>query len=166
MLYKFLKLISDWFYLVPLTMRKFQKNNPDETIHAYGAVKAHRHDTERPLAAYGWRFARRGTLILTDKRFVCGDWEIPLDKVKYAEAVMFSSAFILKVADSSSNHYQFAVQKDPMWMNQSVLSIKMMDELIEPYKVRSIDKMIGVVIYGILALGLFFILRDIFLWLF
>ena len=80
-----MKVIADWFYLTPITLNKFQKNNPDETIHAYGATKGQLHDSEQPLAAYGWRSARRNTLILTNECLICGDWKIPLSKVKYAE---------------------------------------------------------------------------------
>ncbi|GAB5492980.1 MAG: hypothetical protein Phog2KO_31950 [Phototrophicaceae bacterium] len=161
-----MKVIADWFYLTPIALNKFQKNNPDETIHAYGATKGQLHDSEQPLAAYGWRSARRNTLILTDKRLICGDWEIQLNKVKYAEAVMFGSAIILKVADSSGSHYQFALQEAPMWFKQTVLPIKMSEEPVSPYKVRTIDKVVGFAIYAIIAIGMFVMLRDIFLWLF
>lgn len=156
---KFLKVISDWSYLVPLTMRKFRKSNPDEAIHAYGAVKAMRSDDEEGISGIGWGFARCGTLILTEKRLVCGDWEIPLDKVKYAEAVMLGSGFVLKIADSSGSHYQFGLQKDPMWLNQSVLSVKISDE---PIKYGAIIKVARVILYAGLAIWLASMVIDIF----
>ncbi len=156
---KFLKVISDWSYLVPLTMRRFQKNNPDEAIHSYGAVKAMRSDNEESISGFGWGFARRNTLILTEKRLVCGDWEIPLDKVKYAEAVMLGTGFILKVAHSSGSHYQFVLQKDPTWLNQSVLSVKIYDE---PIKYGAIIKVARVILYAGLAIWLVSMVLDIF----
>lgn len=159
MLKQIIKTVSDWTYLVPLAMHNFCKNNPDEAIHAYGAVKAMRSDNEERISGLGWGFARRGTLILTEKRMVCGNWEIPLDKVKYAEAVMFSSAFILKVADSSGHHYQFGLQDNPMWFNQSVLSIKVTDE---PIKYGAIVKVARVILYVGLAIWLASNLIDVF----
>lgn len=142
MLAKILKAIADWSYLSPITLNRFRKQHPDETIYVYGATKAHRTDSEKAVSGTNWAFSRRSTLILTDERLKCGDWDIPIAKIKYAEASYFGSAIILKVADSSGNHYQFGLQKDDAWLKQSVIPVKLNDEPIKYSKTFSVLRVI------------------------
>lgn len=158
MINKILKIISDVFYLVPLALYRFRKSYPNEIIHAYGATKAHRTDSEQEISGSGWAFSRRGTLILTDERLLCGDWVIPVDKVKYAEATYFGAAIILKVADNSGNHYQFGLQKDPAWIEQPVIPIKITDE---PVKYSIYVKILRYVVYAWLLFAAFNFFLDI-----
>ncbi|MEL7433977.1 MAG: hypothetical protein AAFN11_08510 [Chloroflexota bacterium] len=125
---KFSKVLADWFYLVPFAVNRYRKAHPNETVLAYGATKAHRTDQENVVKSYNWALSRRGTLILTDTRLVCGDWAIPLPKVKYAEVLTYGSGYILKAGDNEGNHYQFAIQQDLMWTEQTALSLKMSEE--------------------------------------
>jgi len=142
MLAKVLKLIADWSYLTPLTMNKFRNQYPDETIYAYGATKARKTDAEEAVSGTSWAFSRRSTLILTNERLKCGDWDIPIAKIKYAGASYFGSAIILKIADASGNHYQFGLQKDDAWLHQPILPIKVTDEPIKYSKAISILRVI------------------------
>jgi hypothetical protein len=69
--------------------------------------------------------ARRAALILTTDKLVCGLWEIALSSIEQAQLVRFKSGltrgFVLKVATTDGSHYQFGLQYDPVWENQTVL---------------------------------------------
>jgi hypothetical protein len=117
--------LTNLIYLVPLTVRNFQAAHPDETVLIAAAAKARRTHDEQPVQYDpSWITARRAAVILTDKRLVCGDWDIPLDKIVYAEMVVFGSGILLKIGDDAKGHYQFGMQWTSAWQEQHVLKIK------------------------------------------
>src|SRR5690606_26079041 len=66
---------------------------------------------------------------LTERAFYCGDWEIPINKLKYAEYVAIPSVFgmksiVIKIADNDGNHYQFSVKDIDEWRQQEVVKFK------------------------------------------
>lgn len=129
--YGLLDWITNWLYGVPGKVARFERDNPDETVLAQGAVKAKRSADNQPVQYEPeWILARRGALILTDQRLVCDDWSISLERVKYAEAVTFGSGMVLKVADDTGTHYQFGLNRSAEWLEQTVLPLKRTDEAV------------------------------------
>lgn len=122
--------VSDTVYRVQATEDKFKLEHPDETIVIATATKARRTADEKTVSAgLGWATARRGSLILTERAFYCGNWEIPLDKLKYAEYVVIPTisgikSIVIKIADNDGNHYQFGVSNMDKWFQQDIVKFK------------------------------------------
>ena len=97
--------------------------------------------------------ARRATLILTTDKLVCGSWEILLPSIEQAQLIRFKSGFakgfVLKVATSDGSHYQFGLQYDPAWENQTVLKFVAGDGKIEfaPLKYSKFSIAIRVILW-------------------
>ena len=156
MLNRFFLGLMNAMYNVGGAVRRFMEQHPDEQILAAGASKARRMPEEKEVAyGAGWIVARRAPVILSDQRLMCGDWDILLAKIKYAEMMtlsgLFSKSLVIKVADDSGNHYQFGVQYDPAWLEQNALSFKQVEGKIE-LSLFSIG--LRVVVFGYLAIKL------------
>jgi hypothetical protein len=128
-------------YLIPLQVRRFKNKNPDQQVFAAGATKARKMASESRIRFEpGWITSRRAALILTNDRLVCGSWEIPLTSIVSADLLRFRSLFgggcVLKIS-TDSDHYQFGLQYDPAWEEQTALKVTVTDEKIE-YSIFSI----------------------------
>ena len=88
-----LKGFSDTFYGVPAKVESYTQENPTRVILTSGATKARKFGPNEPVKYHGlgWMSSRRGTLILTDKQLVCGDWQIPISDIKEAFATSANS---------------------------------------------------------------------------
>lgn len=121
---------SDTMLNVQGTVDRIKKEYPDEIIIVGAATKARRTDDENNIGpGLGWATARRAALVLTDRAFYCGNWIMPLDKLKYTEYTHAPSIFgfksiVMKIADNDGNHYQFGVNDMKHWLQQDVVKFK------------------------------------------
>ena len=137
-----LRVVTDLLYLVPLRVKRFKTDEPDSQVLIAGATKARRFDREVDVRYEpGWIGAKRGTLILTDQKLVCGSWEIPLSTVSSAVLVrvkaLLSKALVLKLSTNDGHHFQFGLQYDPAWETQTALRLTIEDGRIK-YSVFSL----------------------------
>jgi hypothetical protein len=144
----------DSLQLVSPQVKKFKSEHPDETVIMAAATKARKMNSEHGISVgIGWAFARRGALILTEEAFYCGNWVIPISKLKYAEIATIPSilgykGLLMKLADNNGNHFQFSLNNADLWLSQDIVSFKR----TEPSKYYSLY------IWGVrLALMVFFI---------
>lgn len=130
------RVIANTIYLVPLQVQHFKAKEPHATILAVGATKAQKRDRDTELQYEArWVTARRAALILTTDKLVCGSWEILLSSIENAQLIRFKSGFakglVLKVTTSGGSHFQFGLQYDPAWENQTVLKFVAGDGKLE-----------------------------------
>lgn len=62
--------------------------------------------------------------MLTTKNLRCGDWIIPLSSIQEATLLHISGGSVLKVSTSDDCHYQFGLQRNPAWENQTIFPYK------------------------------------------
>jgi len=128
MINKLLKGLVDFIFGTERVKRKFELNNPDETVLASdackGIVTATNQDIQRGL---DWATSQRAVILLTDKKIICGKWTIPLDTIAKAELIKINSFFVggqvLKISKKDGENYQFGMQLNPEWTNQQILSM-------------------------------------------
>lgn len=156
MLDTFFRVLANLFYLVPFQVRRFKVEEPDSQVLAAGATKARKFgkDSEVQHEA-GWIAARRGALILTQEKLVCGSWEIPLSTINNALLLrvrsLFAKALVLKVSTTDGYYYQFGLQYDPAWETQTALKLTIEEGKIK-YSVFSIALRVILVIWLIWSL--------------
>jgi hypothetical protein len=120
----------DKLYGISSGIEEFKSKHPDEdVIVASGTTGRKMNEEENFSLSLSWLSSRRAALILSKTALYCQDWVIPLDKLKYAEITILPTVFtakvlIIKVADSSGNHYQFGVNDVEDWLAQDVISFK------------------------------------------
>lgn len=136
------RILSNLIYLVPLTVQRFKAKEPHAQILAAGATKARKFDKDAEVGyEAGWVIARRGTLILTSEKLVCGSWDIPLSTINNAVLLriklLFGKALVLKISTTNNDHYQFGLQYDPAWERQTALRLTVEDGKLK-YSVFSI----------------------------
>lgn len=120
--------IANAVYLVPFQVHKFKEKEPQAIVLAAGATKAQKLNRDEDVrSSVGWVTARRAVLILTNEKLVCGLWEIPLSSVAQASLLqikgLFGKGFVLKISTNDKNHYQFGLQYDQAWKQQSALPL-------------------------------------------
>lgn len=111
---------------MPWAIKSFKKNNPNTKIVAYGATKARLLKNDEEIKyGLGWIFSRRGTLILTEDKLICNDWQILISDIKKASILkfqgFFSKGLVLKIKTKDNKNYHFGLIDDPVWENQNVL---------------------------------------------
>jgi len=137
MLDTFYRVLTNLIYLVPLAVRRFKAKEPGSQVLAAGATKARRLDEDSAEIQYeaGWITARRGALILTQDKLVCGSWQILLSNISHATLLrtraFLARALVLKVSTTDGQHYQFGLQYDPAWENQTALKLSITDGKIK-----------------------------------
>ena len=128
MLTKFFRDLINLIYLVPLAVSRFKAQEPNSQVLAAGATKARRLDEDSQIQhEAGWITARRGALILTQDKLVCGSWQIPLSTISDATLLrtkgILGEGLVLKVSTTDGQHYQFGLPYDPAWENQTALKL-------------------------------------------
>jgi hypothetical protein len=151
MLDRFYKRITDVLLLSQRSVRKFQEREPDAIILTYGATKARKLATDRDVQHEpGWITSRRGTLILTNDKLVCSDWEIPLSSIVEAKLLRvkayFAQGLVLKVHTQKDEYFQFGLQYDPVWEQQTSLKVEIEDGKIGYSKPSILLRVIGYII--------------------
>lgn len=119
------RIIVNAIYFVPLQVNKFKKQHPEEEVLIADGTKARKVKSDQE-AKYevGWATARRGVLILTAKSLRCGDWVIPLSNIQEATLLHISGGSLLKISTNDDSHYQFGMQRNPAWENQTLFPLK------------------------------------------
>ena len=96
--------------------------------------------------------------MLTNEKLVCGSWEIPLASIKDAQLLrvksMFAKALILKVS-AEDGYYQFGLQYDPAWEQQTALKLSIEDGKIKRSLVLTLIRVFAF-LYLFACCGLFF----------
>lgn len=120
--------MTELVYFVAAKRRQFRNNHPDTPILLSAATKARQLDEDSEISrGTGWMFAKRATLVLTDRAIHCGEWRIPLETIDSARLVrypgLFSTGLVLKVSTADGAHYQFGMQYDPAWEEQTALDL-------------------------------------------
>jgi hypothetical protein len=126
------RVLTNLIYLVPWQVKQFKAREPHSQILAAGATKARKFDQASDVRyEAGWVTARRGALILTPEKLICGSWDIPLSTVTTATLLrirsLFAKALILKISTDKGDHYQFGLQYDPAWERQTILKLAIED---------------------------------------
>lgn len=123
----FKKRMVDFIYPTNRVKRKYLLKNPTETVLASdackGIVTSKNKDIQRDAS---WITAQRAVILLTDKNIVCGKWIIPLEDVRSAHLITFSSLLtgkgqVLKIQTKDDKFYQFGMEYNREWTNQSIL---------------------------------------------
>lgn len=128
MINQLLKGLVDLIYGTRRVRRKYQVENPAETVLAAdaskGIVTTANQDIKRGL---DWVTSQRAVVLLTDKKIICGKWTIPLDTISTAKLVQINSLFgggqVLKVQTTDDKNYQFGMQLNPEWTSQRQLPL-------------------------------------------
>jgi hypothetical protein len=128
MINRILKGLVDLTYGTGRVQRKFELDNPNETVLASdaskGIVTTSNQDIQRGL---DWVTSQRAVVLLTENKIVCGKWTIPLDTISTAQLVKINSLFgggqVLKVQTTDDKNYQFGMQLNPQWTNQQRLPL-------------------------------------------
>ncbi len=123
-------------YLVPLRVKRLLNREPGTQVLAAGATKAQRTEREQEVRReFGWVTSRRGVLILTAEKLICGSWVIPLSTITDATLLQvrtfaglgFTKGLILKISTDRGYHYQFGFTYDPAWEEQTALKLSVED---------------------------------------
>jgi hypothetical protein len=159
--------IANGLYLVSSQVQQYRARNNHVPVLAAGATKARKmHKAEEVRSGAGWITARRATLILTKEKLVCGSWEIPLVSIKEARLLrvksMFAKAFVLKVS-AEEGYYQFGLQYDPTWENQTALPLIIEDGKINRSPVLSLLRaLVWLCLLAMCGLSFWLMFKDLF----
>lgn len=116
-----------------IKIKRFKRNFPHEKILMNAATKAILSPQENNLERSAkWITSRRGILILSEKRLLCGDWEIELQDIVEAELIeirsLFMKGLVLKIKDNQDRHFQFGLNYDKKWLetdSQDLLGVNL-----------------------------------------
>ncbi|MBQ7823898.1 MAG: hypothetical protein IJ338_06975 [Bacteroidaceae bacterium] len=130
MINQILKHFIDFIYGTKKIERRFKAEHPNETVLASDACKGISPNQDKDVkGGSDWITAQRAVILLTDKRIVCGKWDIPLCSITDAHLIEYSSLFssgqVLKIQTENGKFYQFGMQKNPEWINQSALPLSL-----------------------------------------
>lgn len=108
--------------------QKFSTTHPDEKVLAADASKGTMRKADEDLKrGANWVLSQRAVVLLTDKRIKCGKWDIPLDSIIEAKLVKIRTTFgrgqVLKIATIDQGHFQFGMQINQEWTDQTVLPL-------------------------------------------
>lgn len=123
-----LKKITDFIYRTNSVRRKISANHPDESVLAANASKGimtkENNDIKR---GFDWATSQRAVLLLTNKRLICGEWDIPLEIIETAELVKIHTSFgtgqVLKLTTNDQDNFQFGMQLNKEWTEQTALPL-------------------------------------------
>jgi len=114
----------DLVYMTQRARRKFERDNPDETVFAAdaskGIVTENNQDIQHGL---DWVTSQRAVILLTDKKIVCGKWIIMLDAISNTQLIKYGNGQVLKIQTKDGTNYQFGMQINPEWTNQQILPL-------------------------------------------
>ena len=152
-----LKKITDFIYGTGRIRRKYSTDHPNEKVLAADASKGIITKVNKDITrGLDWVTSQRAVVLLTDKRIKCGRWDIPLDNIATSKLVKINTAFgpgqVLKVTTKDQDNYQFGMQMNREWTEQTVLPLTLekgkMKYSLFSIAVRLI--LIGYIIYWII----------------
>lgn len=128
MINQLMKGLVDLIYGTGRVRRKYQNENPTETVLAAdgskGIVTTENQEIQRGL---DWVTSQRAIVMLTDKNIICGKWTIPLTNIATAQLLKINSLFgggqVLKIQTKDNKNYQFGMQLSQEWTTQQVLPL-------------------------------------------
>lgn len=124
--------LTDLLYRVPAAVKRFKENHPDDEVIIAQKAKARLLDEDSaPGFGFEWLTAKRGVLILSSTGLHCVDWFIPLDSIHRAELIKTASGAVLKISAGHADHYQFGLDYNSAWEEQSILPIRIKRESLK-----------------------------------
>lgn len=128
MINQLLNRISEFIYGTARVRRKFEQENPNEKVWVANASKSIQTAQDQEIQrGLDWVLAQRAVILLTDKRIVCGKWNIPLDTITSARLLKFDSLSggtqALKIQTSDQKNYFFGMQSNTEWTLQQRLPL-------------------------------------------
>jgi len=124
---KILKAFVDLIYGTNSKRKRFESQNNEKVIAAdasKGIITKQNNDITRGA---DWIVSQRAVILLTEKRVVCGKWQIPIDKISNATLVkiksLLGSGQVLKIDTKDNESYQFGMQVNDEWINQKALNV-------------------------------------------
>lgn len=124
---KNLKAFVDLIYGTNSKRKRFESQNNEKVIAAdasKGIITKQNNDITRGA---DWIVSQRAVILLTEKRVVCGKWQIPIDKISNATLVkiksLLGSGQVLKIDTKDNESYQFGMQVNDEWINQKALNV-------------------------------------------
>ncbi len=125
-----LKALVNLIYSTKRVRQKYQTENPTETVLAADGAKGIVTNNDQILErGLDWVTSQRSVILLTTKNIVCGNWSIPLDNINNVQLLEISSIFgsgqVLKIQTKDNKNYQFGMQMNKEWTNQSVLPLSL-----------------------------------------
>ena len=123
-----LKKIVDFIYGTGRIRREYSAAHPGEKVVAADASKGIMTKGNTDIKrGFDWVFSQRAVIVLSDKRIKCGTWDIPLDNIVTSELVKISTTFgsgqVLKITTKDQYHFQFGMQINREWVEQTVLPL-------------------------------------------
>ncbi len=132
---KFSRFLVNRIFLVGRRINKFKEQYPDDQVIVAGGSKAIVSEKEEVFRGKQWIFAKRAVLILSNKRLVCGSWEVNLNDIDKASIISLRSflakGLVLKIRTKDDKNYQFGLQYDPLWIEQEVLDLEFSKDKIK-----------------------------------
>lgn len=124
---KILKAFVDLIYGTNFKRKRFESQNNEKVIAAdasKGIITKQNSDITRGA---DWIVSQRAVILLTEKRVVCGKWQIPIDNISNATLVKIKSLLgggqVLKIDTKDNESYQFGMQVNDDWINQKALNL-------------------------------------------
>lgn len=124
---RILKAFVDLIYGTNSKRKRFESQNNEKVIAAdasKGIITNQNNDITRGA---DWIISQRAVILLTEKRVVCGKWQIPIDNISSATLVKIKSIFgggqVLKIDTKDNESYQFGMQVNDEWINQKALNL-------------------------------------------
>jgi hypothetical protein len=152
-----LKRMMDFIYGTARVRRKYLAEHPDETVLAADASKGIMTKGDKDIRrGAGWVTSQRAVILLSDKRIKCGQWDIPLDHITSSELIKINTTFgpgqVLKLSTKDQHHFQFGMQMNSEWTEQTVLPLTLAEGKLK-YSLFSIAVrlfLLGYLIYWII----------------
>lgn len=136
---------------------RYERENPNEKVVAADGSKAITTKGDRNIErGLEWVGSKRAVVMLTDKRVKCDNWDIPFENIETVQLLKIGSLFgqgqVLKIKTKDNNHYQFGMQFNPEWTDQSVLPLTIEQGKIKTSTFSLIVRLIaiGYLIYWVL----------------
>lgn len=125
-----LKKITDFIYGTGRVRRKYSTDHPDEKVVAADASKGIMTKGDSDVKrGFDWVTSQRAVVLLSDKRIKCGQWNIPLEDIASSELVKINTTFgsgqVLKITTKDQNNFQFGMQMNREWTDQTVLPLNL-----------------------------------------
>ena len=123
-----LKKITDFIYGTGRVRRKYSTEHPEEKVLAADASKGIMTNGDKDIKrGLDWVTSQRAVVLLTDKRIICGQWNIPLDNIVSSQLIKINTTFgpglVLKIGTKDQGNFQFGMQMNHEWTEQITLPV-------------------------------------------
>ena len=130
MISQLLKALVDLIYGTARARKKYEMNNPTETVLAAdGAKGILTKDLQEITRGLNWAVSQRAIILLTNKKVICGKWTISLEDIATAQLLkvhtLLGGGQVLKIQTNDNKYYQFGMQLNPEWTTQKILPLSL-----------------------------------------